>query len=272
MRIVSCAAVVWAVAVLGGCAGAEAMTLPKDTATVPQQDELGYHAGETMSFEVQLAGVLVGEAQLAAGEIGDIDGRRAMVVRSRAATAGAAALVRKISDEATSVIDVETGRPISVETAVDMKGKQVSTKTKFTGSIAEVTITRDAEPKVSTMRIDAKTQILHDAHTAMAQIRGWHATIGATRTVWVLGGRRVWRVDVKVVGEETIQAHVGNRRALVIEGVAFRARRDLTLESNKPSRTFKVWMSNDGDRVPLRVSAVTELGDIVMTLTDYARP
>jgi hypothetical protein len=261
------AAAAWA-----GCAGAEAMTAPKDTAAVAQQDELGFHAGETMAFEVELAGVLVGEAQLAAGEIGDFEGRRAMVVRSRAATAGAAALVRKISDEATSTIDADTGRPIRVETFVDMKGKQVATKTKFTGSVAEVEVTRDSDPKVSKMRIDGKTQILHDAHTAMAQIRGWHATMGASRTVWVLGGRRVWRVDVKVVGEEAIQAHVGNRRALVIEGIAFRARRDLTLESNKPSRSFKVWLSNDADRVPLRVSAKTELGDIVMSLTDYARP
>jgi hypothetical protein len=267
MKIVLLAAAVWA-----GCAGAEAMTMPKEAAAVAPQDEFGFHAGETMAFEVQLAGVLVGEAQLAAGEIGDIDGRRAMVVRSRAATAGAAALIRKISDEATSTIDVETGRPIRVETFVDMKGKQVFTKTKFTGNVAEVEVTRGTDPKVSTMRIDAKTQILHDAHTAMAQIRGWRATPGGMRSVWVLGGRRVWRVDVKVIGEEAIQSHVGNRRALVFEGVAFRARRDLSLESNKPSRSFKVWLSNDADRVPLRVSAKTELGDIVMSLTDYTRP
>ncbi|MEJ7603698.1 MAG: DUF3108 domain-containing protein [Kofleriaceae bacterium] len=258
-------------ALLAGCAGAEAMTLPKDATVVPRQDELGFHPGETMTFEVQLAGVLVGEAQLAVGEIGEVEGKRAIVVRSRAATAGAAALLKKISDEATSVIDAETGRPISVETAVDMNGKQITTKARFAGKQVDVEIKRgDATPTLT--RINAKTEIMHDAHAAMAQVRGWRATTGATRTLWVLGGRRVWRVDVKLVGEETIGSQLGNRRALVFEGVSFRARRDLTLESNKPSRTFKVWLSHDADRVPLRVSAKTELGDIVMSLADYSRP
>jgi hypothetical protein len=45
----------------------------------------------------------------------------------------------------------------------------------------------------------------------------------------------------------------------------------MTLESDKPARTFTVWLSDDADRVPLKVSAKTELGDIVMVLTDYQR-
>ena len=33
-----------------------------------------------------------------------------------------------------------------------------------------------------------------------------------------------------------------------------------------------VYLSDDADRVPLRVVAATELGDIVMDLTEYNRP
>jgi len=59
---------------------------------------------------------------------------------------------------------------------------------------------------------------------------------------------------------------------VVYEGVSFRARRDLKAETTKPSRRFRVWLSDDADRVPLKVVANTELGEVVMHLTEYSRP
>lgn len=235
------------------------------------EPRLGLYPGEAMAFEVQLGGVLVGEAQLAVGEHGMVEGRTALVVRSRAATAGAAALLRRVSDEATTVIDADTGRPISVETHVVMGDKVTKASSVFSGTTATVTFRRGDGP-ASTTRIDFGAHALHDAHTAMAQLRGWRAAPGAEKTVFVVGGRRMWRVDVKYAGEETIGSAMGNRRAVVFDGTSYRARRDLTIEEGRPSRTFRVWLSDDADRVPLQVSAKTELGDIVMTLTEYSRP
>jgi hypothetical protein len=261
---------------LAGCAGADAATTPQNPTAAPQapqqQHELGLHPGESMAFEVQLAGVLVGEAQLAVGEIGNVEGRRALVVKSRAATAGAAALVRKIVDEATTVIDADSGRPISVETNVEMGDKKTVATAKFHHAHAVVTFQRNEDKQPNIFNVADHKQQLHDAHSAMAQLRGWKATPGTTRAVFVIGGRRLWRVDVKYVGEETIGTVTGNRAAVIFEGVSFRAKRDLSTETNKPSRSFKVWLSDDADRVPLKVVAKTELGEVVMSLTEYSRP
>lgn len=258
---------------LAGCAGADAATTPASPAhtVAPQPGELGLHPGETMAFEVELAGVLVGEAQLAVGEIGSVEGRRALVVRSRAATAGAAALVKKIVDEATTVIDADTGAAISVDTNVEMGSKKTVASTTFQPAFAEVKYQLQNKPP-QTFRVANRGQKLHDAHSAMAQLRGWKAAPGTVQTVHVIGGRRVWRVDVKYVGEETIGSATGNRRAVVYEGVSFRARRDLQPETTKPARKFRVWLSDDADRVPLKVVAQTELGEVVMALTEYERP
>lgn len=257
-------------AAVAGCAGAEAMTLPQTAPQVTQHGELGLHPGESMAYEVQLAGVLVGEAQLAVGDIGIVDGRKAIVVKSRAATAGAAAFIKKMVDESTTVIDVETGRPLQVDTLVVNGDKQITATAKFTGSIANVTYQRSSE-KPQVIKIDFKTEALHDMHTAMAQLRGWRATPGTTRTVFIVGGRRLWRIEMKYIGEETIGSTVGNRRAIIYEGTSYRVRRDLSIESKKPARSFRVWLSDDADRVPLKCSAKTELGDIVMDLIDYTR-
>lgn len=256
-----------------GCAGVDAMPAPPPAAAVSAHErQLGLYPGEAMAFQVQLGGVLVGEAQLAVGELGEVDGRSAIVVRSRAATAGAVALVRNIVDEATTVIDADTGRPLSVETNAVMGAKRFAASATFRGNAATVTFRRGAAATPQTGRIDFGANALHDAHTAMAQLRGWKAAPGATRTVFVIGGRRLWRVDVTYAGEATIGSAVGNRRAVMFDGIAYRARRDLNVESNRPARTFRVWLSDDADRVPLQVIAKTELGDVVMALTEYSRP
>src|SRR5258706_1926496 len=100
---------VWLLAALAGCAGAEAMTLPqpaKPGTVATATNEVGLNPGESMAFEVRIGGVLAGEAALAVGAAGEVDGKRAVGVKSRAATAGAAALITKIVDEATTGIDI----------------------------------------------------------------------------------------------------------------------------------------------------------------------
>jgi Protein of unknown function (DUF3108) len=258
---------------IAGCAGAEAMTLPPQPAppaATLQNEVVGLNPGETMAFEVRLGGVLAGEAALAVGELGEYDGHRAVVVKSRAATAGAAALIKHFVDEATTVIDMTTGRPLHLETLVEQGDKTTTAEATFTGSIATVTYN---DPKPRTSKIDFGAVTVHDTHSAMAQMRGWRATPGATRTVFVVGGRRLWRVDMRFVGAETIGTALGNRRAIHLDGSSYRARANFAIEGGKdPTRTFSVWLSDDADRVPLKMSAHTELGDVTMDLTEYTRP
>jgi hypothetical protein len=266
---------IWLVLALAGCAGAEAMTLPqsaKPGAVATTTNEVGLNPGEQMAFEVRLSGVLAGEAALAVGDIGEFEGKRAVVVKSRANTAGAAALIKRISDEAMTVIDMESGRPLLLETFVEMGAKTTKAKARFTGTIADITYTRSGDPNPHNYKINFGTQTVHDTHSAMAQVRGWRPAAGTTRSVFVVGGRRLWRVDVKFVGTETIGSAMGNRPAIKFEGASFRARPNFTIETDKPMRTFQVWLSDDADRVPLRVLANTELGDVTVDLTDYNRP
>jgi hypothetical protein len=262
---------------LAGCAGAEATTLPAAPKAVGSgeiataSNDVGLNPGETMAFEVRLGGVLAGEAALAVGEVGDFEGKKAVVVKSRANTAGAAALLKKIVDEATTVIDVENGRPLKLDTYVEQGNKTTTASAKFIGSIADITYQRSDEAPQS-FKINFGAQTVHDTHTAMAQVRGWRPAVGATRQVFVVGGRRLWRVDVKYVGTETVGSALGNRRAIKFEGASYRARPNFKVDDDKPSRTFTVWLSDDGDRVPLKVLAHTELGDVSVDLTDYQRP
>jgi len=88
----------------------------------------------------------------------------------------------------------------------------------------------------------------------------------------VLGGRRIWKVDLTMGAPEVIGTYAGNQQAVRIDGVASRAFANLTVDTARPPRTFTVWMSDDADRVPFRVVAGTELGDVTIDLVDYVRP
>jgi Protein of unknown function (DUF3108) len=266
---------------LASCAGAAAQPVvpaPKAAPAVAPQlgsnepVELGLVPGETMTFDVHLGGVLAGEAQLAVGQIGVIDGHRAIVVKSRAETAGAVALLKQISDETTTVIDADSGRPLKLDSTASSSGTTTTAHADFTANAAIVKFAKSDEPKPHVYRVNFAGQPAYDAHAAMAQLRGWHGAPGTKRTVYVVGGKRLWRVDVSLVGIESVGSAMGNRRAVHLVGVAFRARPNLTLESQTATRTFSVWLTDDADRVPLKLVAKTELGEVAMDLTEYNRP
>lgn len=262
---------------LAGCAGAEAMTLPPQPAapaagSAEAAHELGLIPGESMAFDVHLAGVDAGEAQLAVGEIGELDGHRAIVVKSRAATVGAVKLFKSFVDEATTTIDADTGRPLLLDTSVTMNDKTTTATAKFVGSVADVTYTKTDDSKPHSYHVNFGKVTVHDSHSAMAQLRGWRAAAGTTKQVYVVGGRRLWRVDMTFVGNETVGSALGNRKTVHLRGAAFRAKPNLEVEAGNATRTFDVWISDDADRVPIKMTAHTELGDVAMDLTEYNRP
>ena len=235
--------------------------------------EVGLNPGEIMAFEVRLGGVLAGEAQLAVGEIGEFDGQRAVVVKSRAETAGAAALIKKIVDEATTTIDIDTGRPLLLDTLVEQGGKTTTATATFVGSVANITYHKSDDPTPHTFKVDFGKVTVHDTHSAMAQIRGWrpdarHDAHGVRR-----------RRPPAVARRRPLHRHRDDRHRRSATAARFTstARRiargaNFGVESEKPARTFSVWLSDDADRVPLKMVAHTELGDVTMDLTEYNRP
>jgi len=164
-------------------AAAPPTTAPAPAAPAPTIEAgpiaVGLTPGETMAFEVKLAGLTAGEAQLAVGALGDYQGHRAVVVKSRAATAGAAALVRHIVDEATTVVDMDTGRPLAIDTLVEQGDNRTTASGTFRGNAAEITYQRGDGKPPHVQRIDLGSHTVHDAHSAMADLRGWRAAAGA---------------------------------------------------------------------------------------------
>lgn len=263
---------------LGACGGAANgrtdATLVEALTEVVQpfaSPALGLFPGEQMTFDVTLGGVQAGEAALAVGEVGAVDGRESIVVSSRVASAGAFRWVKEVEDALTSTVDVASGLPRAIAAEVAFGEKRYHANGQFDGPKVQITWHR-GDDRVRHLSYDFRTVDAHDAHSAMAAMRGWEAAPGEARRLYVIGGRRIWRTDVTWIGRETIGTRMGNQATVRLDGTSFRVKPDLSLEPKKSPRRFSVWMSDDADRVPLKVVAYTELGDVVIELTGYERP
>jgi hypothetical protein len=270
-----------ALALVGACGGAAGGVLdppdpgvadgePSPAVAAPDVGLSAVFPGESMRFEVRMAGVLAGEASFTTGVPGIVDGRRAIAISSRVGTAGAFALVKDIRDDATSVIDLDRLLPLSTTSDVRFGAKSGHSETRFDGGRAFISYAPVGQPPRQLV-YDFKDETVHDAHSAMAAMRIWPAELGTARTLWVLGGRRIWKADIRVVGRAILGTALGNQAALRFDGTSTRARPDLTMEPGRPPRTFSVWVSDDADRVPLRIVAHTELGDVTIDLVAYQR-
>jgi len=258
-----------AVAACGGALGDAAEPEVEVPALLDRLEAV--HPGETMRFEVRLAGVLGGEASFETGQPTLQDGRAVVAVASRVHSAGALALVKDVRDDAVTILELATLAPLSTSSDVRANPRDYHGETRYDGGRATLVFTPGKGP-AQTHHYDFGDERVDDSHSAMFAMRVWQAEPGATRTLWVLGGRRVWQAAMTMGERETIDTYVGQQPAIRIDGVARRASADRTIDVGKPPRTFSVWLSDDADRVPFRFVATTELGDIVIELVDYQRP
>lgn len=104
----------------------------------------------------------------------------------------------------------------------------------------------------------------HDLHSAMLLLRAWRPRLDEAAYFYVVLGRKLWRVDVRAVGPQVIKTQGSPRLTHRVDGVAVR----LQQSPEVGPRRFSVWLSEDAERVPVRMVADASFGELTMTLTD----
>lgn len=104
----------------------------------------------------------------------------------------------------------------------------------------------------------------HDLHSAMLLLRRWRPRLDEAAYFYVVLGRKLWRVDVTAAGPQVIKIQEAPRLTHRIDGVATR----LWESADAAPRRFSVWLSEDKERVPVRMVADASFGEVTMTLTE----
>jgi hypothetical protein len=104
----------------------------------------------------------------------------------------------------------------------------------------------------------------HDLQSALVLLRGWRPRLGEVGYFYVVLGRRLWRTEVTYAGPEMLQTERVPRLTQRLDGVSVR----LWQPSEIEPRRFSLWLSEDPERVPLRMVADATFGEVTLTLTD----
>lgn len=229
--------------------------------------------GEAMSYRVVLHGLEVAAFQVAAGAVGDVGGRRAIVVQSGVQSSKVMSLFAELSDTFTSWIDVETGRPLLFRSEEQVtKGDpmiervEVAFHQRSDGGLP-VRVKRGEAAEVTDNQVVAGA--VHDLNSYLVLVRGWDPAAGTQVAVDVMRSRYVWRTQVTAAAYETVVTELGDMPCLRLDGISRRLRRDGAIDPRIESRRYSMWISDDADRVPVLLVAHTDYGDVRMELIDY---
>jgi hypothetical protein len=274
-------ALVGLVGAASGCTSgrASASTLPDQAPpSVLKAEKPFFIPGETITWSVSLAGVEGGRARLAVGRVGDVDGRKLVVLRAEGESAGLLALVRQARDAVSSWIDIDTGLPTRTESETFGLERNVKVHARRDAALAVVDFhvwNRGADATAGAPDGQQRRQRLplletHDPLSAILAMRAWTAPRGGRAVMFSLGGVRLWRTDLTVERRGEMKTALGTRKIVQIAGVARRLR-SATLEEDpaRPPRTFTVWVTEDDQRIPVQITAHTEFGDVVVRATSY---
>ena len=188
-----------------------------------------------MVFELTFRGLRAARVQVAVGQPGWVDGKPSIIVKSHGETDGLVALIGELDWTLATTMHLVDGTPLLVEEDAIVK---------FRG-------------KTETNR-ERSTDARHTIHSSVCVLRGWRSTPGQE-------GSLVMRVD---------QAHIDLR--------FHEAARELLDSAGKPAVRydgvargkfpFKIWISDDTARVPLRLETSTKWGDVAIELVEYNAP
>lgn len=194
--------------------------------------------GEAMEFHVMFGGLSIGVVQTAVGQPGEVDGRRAVIVRSHAHGEGLVATFAEVTWELTTTLDVATGLPIDDHQDV---------RAAYAGH-------DDHGHQEHTWNASDR---FHDIHSVICAVRAWASQPGQRTWLTVRIGDSPFRVVLIDTGREYVvsaKAHAVHYTGTIDQHV------------------FDVWVSDDAQRVPLLAHTHTPLGEVSLELVDYQPP
>jgi len=259
--------------VLGAC-GAGATTQAASTPGTPLLQMPGRAApAERILGDVTLVGVPIGEVaiQLCPGHSPE---QRSIETKIRPAALIRA--VRSLGGRAYTLLSSESSAPIQTQTDVHDGDRTRTYRVSYgPGSFSYVYEKTGAKPRSGTRELSEPTP-LYDLHASMEQLRAWKPRLDDEVHFFVVLGRHLWRVEARFMGPEMLTVRGTPRLTRRIEGRARRIDSDATgkhdvSDAGGTERTFQLWFDQSPQRVPVRLVATANYGDVAMMITDYDR-
>jgi hypothetical protein len=258
-------------AACGGVPGPTAEWIGPD-GTPPVMADVVARPGEAMVYQVELHGLAVAEFTVTVGATTSLDDVAVVPISARVVSSPLLTMFHPVDDTLATWIDPRNGHPVAFEAhelASSRSTEVEHTRVRYAPDQFAVVVERAGQ------RFDEVQVVRHDTFdvpSMLTWLRGWSGAVGERVVVDVMRSRTAWRLAVAVAGRESVATVLGPMAAVRYEGASVRMRRDGADDTASERRGFTLWISDDADRVPLRLRARTDYGDIEMALVDYRAP
>ncbi len=182
-----------------------------------------------------------------------------------AATEGLARALWKLDATHVAKGNVATMRPLEVRQKEVYRGQTVTTDLDFDDAGVERLrqSTNDAKP-ARRKRYDFPN--LYDLQTALLYVRSQALETGSTYRMVVYPGTCAYLATVTVLGRERIKVKAGSYPAIKMDLKLQKVNGQMKLEPHGKFKRATGWLSDDQDRLPLRMNAQIFVGSVWVEL------
>jgi uncharacterized protein DUF3108 len=234
--------------------------------------------GEHMTYKLSLMSAELATFELQVGNQETVAGKPAIVVQTHAKVSGIGELAASaagihVDDTFTSWIDMATGRPLRwyCEEYATKSTDRERTEAKLaerTGDTVPIEFhINDEAPKPEPQKVSLVDT--WDYNSYLIALRSWEAPAGSHVAAEVLRSRFLWHVEMTIGAKSQLHTALGDFPSLELHGHAYRLSRDDTKAAGNDERDFTIWISDDQGRVPLKIVAKTDYGDVEMDIVEY---
>ncbi len=158
-------------------------------------------------------------------------------------------------------------RPIEMKQIEDDRGKKITTAATFTregASSLKSDSKRDPRKPPKTKRLALPD--LYDLSAALLYLRSQPLADGNVYRIAVFPATSAYLTTVTVIGREKMRVHAGSFNAIKVDVQLNHVAKNLELEAHRKFKRATVWLSDDQDRVPLRIDAAVFVGTVTAEL------
>jgi len=161
------------------------------------------------------------------------------------------------------VANAETLRPIESKQTEIYRRKKLVTDLTFSDSGVTRTRTETTGPKASK---SFNFPDLFDLHSALLYLRSQPLNERSVYRVVVYPATSSYLTTITVLGRERVTVRAGTYNAIKIDLQLKRLGKNLELEPHRKFRRATVWISDDANRIPLRIEAQIFVGTVFAEL------
>lgn len=229
-------------------ANAEPSAIPQD---VPWK-------AEKLVFELSWAMIKAGTAVMKVSESSDGEGRKAYQISAVTSSNDFIDMFHKVRDRIDSFVYADS--LASYRFKVHQEEGRFRSDKEITFDYANGAAIYSVDKETSSYPIPS---YVHDALSALYYVRTRELVAGKTVIIDVFDDKKLWQVEVKVLGKEKVKTPAGEFNTILIkpilkfEGI-FQRKGDLY-----------IWLTDDNKKMPVRMRSKVVIGSVWADLIEY---